>query len=193
MKLSAWAAQEGLHYQTAWRLWKTGKLPVPARQLATGTVLVDAPARPAERGVALYARVSSSDQEKDLEGQLGRLAVFAAANHLTVIATAAEVGSGLNGHRRGLMGLLRNPAVGIIVVEHRDRLMRFGAEYVEAALAADGRKLLVVDDTELKDDLVQDVIAVLTSMCARLYGRRSAKNRAARALASLQQDQAPAP
>jgi predicted site-specific integrase-resolvase len=193
VKLSAWAAQEGLHYQTAWRLWKTGKLPVPARQLATGTVLVDAPAQPAGRGVALYARVSSSDQKKDLEGQLGRLAVFAAANRLNVIATAAEVGSGLNGHRRGLMGLLRNPKVGIIVVEHRDRLMRFGAEYVEAALAADGRKLLVVDDTELKDDLVQDVIAVLTSMCARLYGRRSAKNRAARALASLQQDQSPAP
>ena len=193
MKLSAWAAQEGLHYQTAWRLWKTGKLPVPARQLATGTVLVDAPAQPAGRGVALYARVSSSDQKKDLEGQLGRLAVFAAANRLNVIATASEVGSGLNGHRRGLMGLLRNPKVGVIVVEHRDRLMRFGAEYVEAAMAADGRKLLVVDDTELKDDLVQDVIAVLTSMCARLYGRRSAKNRVARALASLQQDQSPAP
>ena len=97
MKLSAWATQEGLHYQTAWRLWKTGKLPVPARQLATGTVLVDAPAQPAGRGVALYARVSSSDQKKDLEGQLGRLAVYAAANGLNVIATAAEVGSGLNG------------------------------------------------------------------------------------------------
>ena len=193
MKLSAWATQEGLHYQTAWRLWKTGKLPVPARQLATGTVLVDAPAQPAGRGVALYARVSSSDQKKDLEGQLGRLAVYAAANGLNVIATAAEVGSGLNGHRRGLMGLLRNPKVGVIVVEHRDRLMRFGAEYVEAALAAGGRKLLVVDDTELKDDLVQDVIAVLTSMSARLYGRRSAKNRAARALESLQQDQSPEP
>jgi predicted site-specific integrase-resolvase len=138
VKLSAWAAQEGLHYQTAWRLWKTGKLPVPARQLATGTVLVDAPAQPAGRGVALYARVSSSDQKKDLEGQLGRLAVYAAANGLNVIATAAEVGSGLNGHRRGLMGLLRNPKVGVIVVEHRDRLMRFGAEYVEAALAGSG-------------------------------------------------------
>ncbi len=193
MKLSAWAAQEGLHYQTAWRLWKTGKLPVPARQLKTGTVLVDAPAHTAGRGVALYARVSSSDQKKDLEGQLGRLAVYAAANGLNVIATAAEVGSGLNGHRRGLMGLLRNPKVGVIVVEHRDRLIRFGAEYVEAALAADGRKLLVVDEAELKDDLVQDVIAVLTSMCARLYGRRSAKNRAARALASLQQDPSPSP
>jgi predicted site-specific integrase-resolvase len=71
--------------------------------------------------------------------------------------------------------------------------MRFGAEYLEAALAADGRKLLVVDEAERKDDLVQDVIAVLTSMCARLYGRRSAKNRAARALASLQQDPSPSP
>jgi len=84
------------------------------------------------------------------------------------------------------MRLLSEPKVRTIVVEHRDRLMRFGAEYVEAALAADGRKLLVVDASELKDDLVQDVIAVLISMCARLYGRRSASNRAKRALTALQ-------
>jgi putative resolvase len=69
--------------------------------------------------------------------------------------------------------------------------MRFGAEYVEAALAADGRKLLVVDASEFKDDLVQDVIAVLTSMCARLYGRRSASNRAKRALTALQGEEPP--
>jgi putative resolvase len=69
--------------------------------------------------------------------------------------------------------------------------MRFGAEYVEAALAADGRKLLVVDASELKDDLVQDMIAVLISMCARLYGRRSASNRAKRALTALQGEEPP--
>jgi putative resolvase len=88
------------------------------------------------------------------------------------------------------MRLLRDPKVLTVVVEHRDRLMRFGAEYVEATLMAQNRRLLVVDESELKDDLVQDMIAVLTSMCARLYGRRSAKNRAARAMACLQKDDA---
>ncbi len=184
MKLSVWAQRQGIGYQAAWRMFKNGKLPVPVKQFPTGTIIVDE--RPKESGVALYARVSSHDQKKDLDGQLGRLAVFAAQQRLTVVETAAEVGSGLNGHRQGLMRLLRDPRVRTIVVEHRDRLMRLGAEYVEAALAAEGRKLLVVDESELKDDLVQDVIAVLTSMCARLYGRRSANNRAKRALSAMQ-------
>lgn len=86
------------------------------------------------------------------------------------------------------MKLLTNPTIKTIVVEHRDRLMRFGAEYVESALAAQGRKLIVADESELKDDLVQDMIEVLTSFCARLYGRRSAKNKAKKALESIQNE-----
>ncbi len=99
----------------------------------------------------------------------------------------AEVGSGLNGHRHRLIQLLADPQVEAIVVEHRDRLMRFGAEYVEAALRATGRKLMVVEADEVKDDLVQDMIEVLTSFCARLYGRRSARNKAQKALHAIEQ------
>jgi|ERR1700677_2430321 putative resolvase len=185
MKLSVWAKREGITYQTAWRMFKAGRLPMSAKQYPTGTIIVDE--RPAEEGVALYARVSSHEQKKDLEAQLGRLAAVAALRRLKVVATVTEVGSGLNGHRRGLMRLLRDPNVRTVMVEHRDRLMRFGSEYVEAALAADKRRLLVVDERELKDDLVQDMIAVLTSMCARLYGRRSARNRAKRAWSLIQE------
>jgi putative resolvase len=75
-------------------------------------------------------------------------------------------------------------------VEHRDRLMRFGAEYVESALSAQGRKLVVIDPSELNNDLVEDMIAVLTSFCARLYGKRSAKNKAKKALQSIQAQEA---
>ena len=82
----------------------------------------------------------------------------------------------------------RPAAVQTIVVEHRDRLARFGSESIAAALAACGRKLVVVDETEMKDDLVQDMVVVLTWFCARLYGRRAAKNRAAKALAAAQAD-----
>ena len=74
-----------------------------------------------------------------------------------------------------------------IVVEHRDRFMRFGAEYVEAALAAQGRKLMVMESSEVKDDLVQDMMEVLTSFCARLYGRRSARNKAKKAVQAMEQ------
>ena len=65
--------------------------------------------------------------------------------------------------------------------------MRFGAEYVEAALAAQGRKLMVMESSEIKDDLVQDMIEVLTSFCARLYGRRSARNKARKAVQAMEQ------
>ena len=95
---------------------------------------------------------------------------------------SAEIGSGLNGQRQGLLAVLRSPEYGIVVALHRDRLARFGSEYIEAALAAMGRALIVVDPEEVKDDLVQDMIDVLTSMCARLYGRRSARHRAEKAL-----------
>ena len=80
------------------------------------------------------------------------------------------------------MKLRADPSGAIVAVEHRDRLMRVGAEYVEAALAAPRRRLVVVDPGETPDDLVHDMIEVLTSSCARLSGRRSARPRANRAV-----------
>lgn len=185
MKLSVWAKQNGLSYKGAYRMWKAGQLPAPVEQLPTGTILVHPPVAATGGGVALYARVSSADQKPDLERQVARLAVYAAEKSLRVTEIVKEVGSGLNGHRRGLMRLLRTPAVTTVVVEHRDRLMRFGFEYVEAALMAQGRNLVVVDTAEVTDDLVRDMTEVLTSMCARLYGRRAAAHRAKRALEAM--------
>jgi putative resolvase len=103
-----------------------------------------------------------------LEAQLGRLVRYTQNHRLVVVQVVAEVGSGGNGHRHKLIQLLADPQVAAMVVEQRDRLMRFGAEYVEAALRATGRKLMVVEADEAKDDLVQDMMEVLTSFCARL-------------------------
>lgn len=188
MKLSEWAKRQGITYKTAWRWFKAGALPVPYTQLPSGTILVHPPeAGPSGRAV-LYARVSSGDQKPDLERQLGRLTAFATGQGMAVVKSVSEVGSGLNGHRPKLMKLLADREVQVIVVEHRDRLARFGSEYIEATLTASGRKLVVVDTGEMKDDLVQDMIDVLTSFCARLYGRRSAKNRALKAMAATQEE-----
>ena len=184
MKLSVWAKQQGIAYKSAWRMWKLKQLPMPAEQLPTGTIIVHPPAfaSAVEEGVALYARVSSADQKSDLDRQLARLSEFAASQQLRVIEVVKEVGSGLNGHRRAMLKILKNPGVHTIVVEHRDRLMRFGIEYVEAALTAQGRKLLVIEPDDRKDDIVRDLHEVIVSLCARLYGKRSAKNRAKRAI-----------
>ena len=187
MRLSAWAKTQGVTYRTAWEWFKNGTMPVPARQLSTGTILVDVPETPIGRTV-VYARVSSHDQKANLDGQVARCVAFANGRGLAVSETITEVGSGVNGHRKKLLRLLGDSTVEHIVVEHRDRLIRFGAEYVEAALAGRGGKLLVVDESELKEDLVQDMISVLTSFCARLYGRRSAKHRAEKAIAVMAAD-----
>jgi len=97
-----------------------------------------------------------------------------------------EVGSGMTGRRPKLRRVLSDPTARTVVVEHRDRLARFGVEHLEAVLAAQGRRLVVVEEAETADDLVRDLVRdmveVLTSFCARLYGRRGARHRALRAV-----------
>lgn len=159
----------------------SGEVAAAGASAAVGTIVVDKP-RPVADGVALYARVSSSDQREDLDRQVGRLAAWATTQGFGVTATVAEVGSGLNGSRGKLKRLLADPTLGTVVVEHRERPARFGVEYVEAALAAQGRRLVVVEERVVDDDLVRDITEVLTSMCARLYGRRSAARRTKRSL-----------
>lgn len=138
--------------------------------------------------VVVYAGVSSADQEPDLDRQVARVTVWATGRRLAVDRVVTEVGSAFNGRREKFLSLLGDPAVSTIVVEHRDRFARFGAEYVEAALSAQGRRLLVVDPSGVDDDLVRDVTEVLTSLCARLYGRRAAANRVRRAVAAATGD-----
>src|SRR5258707_7642387 len=167
-------------------------MPVPARRLPSGTIMVEV-ADDAQQGqVVVYARVSSpdhrADQRADLDRQVARVTAWVTGQNMVVSRVVTEVGSALNGRRKKFLGLLRDPSVTTIVVEHRDRSARFGAEYVEAVLAAQGRLLLVVDPAEVDDDLVRDVTEILTSLCARLYGERAAANRAARAVAALGQD-----
>jgi putative resolvase len=182
VKLSEWARRNGVPYKTAWKWFRTGVLPDPAIQLKTGTILVRINEVPSEGIVALYARVSSHGQKADLERQQGRLVAWATERGLKVGKVVAEVGSGPNGRRSKLLALLRDPKVLTIVVEHRDRLARFGSDYIEATLRQAGRHLLVVEEGEANDDLVQDMVDLLTSFCARLDGKRSAKNRARKAM-----------
>jgi predicted site-specific integrase-resolvase len=187
VNLKEWADREGVAYVTARRWFAAGKLPVPARKVG-GLILVGEPSAPAASGITVvYARVSSPDQKPDLDRQVARVTAWATSQGLTVGRVVTETGPALNGHRRKFLALLRDPKVAVITVEHRDRFARFGAEYLEAALAAQGRRLLVADPSGVDDDLVRDVTEILASLCARLYGRRAAANRAERAVAALSQ------
>lgn len=133
---------------------------------------------------AVHARVSSADQKADLDAQVARVTAWATSNGYSVDQAVTEVGSALNGKRRKCLKLLSDPTVSTIIVEHRDRFARFGAEYVAGALDAGNRRVVRVDDAEVDDDLVRDMTELMTSLCARLYGRRSAAHRAAEAAPS---------
>lgn len=183
VKLSEWARRQGVSYQTAWRWVKNGTMPVPVRQAPSGTWLVDEGPAAAQGRVVAYCRVSSADRKPDLDRQAIRVVEGANRLGLAVSEVVKEIGSGLNGRRRKLHRVLSDPKVGVIVVERCDQLARFGVEHLEAALSASGRRLVVLEAEETTDDLVRDMTEVLTSMCARLYGQRAAKNRAARAVA----------
>jgi putative resolvase len=160
-------------------------------QTPTGRWMVEVDEEEPKKGAALYARVSSNNQKQDLDRQVARLARYAAENGFVVTKVISEVGSGLNGKRKGLIELMSDRSVETIIVEHRDRLARFGVTYIEAALAATERKIVIVEQGEVQEDLVQDMIDLMTCFSARLYDRRSAKNRAKRALKELGHHEAP--
>nr|WP_086155782.1 IS607 family transposase [Mycobacterium tuberculosis] len=130
------------------------------------------------------ARLSSADQKVDLDRQVVGVTAWATAEQIPVGKVVTEVGSALYGRRRTFLTLLGDPTVRRIVMKRRDRLGRFGFECVQAVLAADGRELVVVDSADVDDDVVGDITEILTSICARLYGKRAAGNRAARAVAA---------
>ena len=136
---------------------------------------------------AVYARVSSGDQRADLDRQVARVSTWATAQGHSIDRVVTEVGSGLNGKQRKFLALLADLSVTTIVVEHRDDFARFGSEYVALSLLANGRRLVLVDDVEIDDHLDCDMTEVLTSFCARLYGRRARAHRAATALAPAQE------
>jgi putative resolvase len=178
MKLSKYAKQQGISYKTAWRWYKAGQL--DAYQTPTGMVVVRDPkeVRPVTGRIALYARVSSLGQKEDLDRQVQRLKDYAAAKGYQVSKEVTEIASGLNDQRPKLEQLLADTSIGTIIVENRDRLTRFGSHYIETLLQAQGRHLEMIFPTDTGDELVDDFVAVITSMAARIYGRRQSKRRA---------------
>src|SRR5260370_21246071 len=178
MRLSQYAKKMSVSYKTAFRWWKAGRL--DAYQLETGTIIVRDPLPEAEQAkvIALYGRVSTQGQQADLDRQGERLKIYAASRGYQVTKIVQEIAYGMNDTRPKLLKLLTDPQIGKIVVEHRDRLTRFGFVYIEQLLEMQGRTVEVMFPTETKHDLVDDFMAVMTSMASRIYGRRHSKERA---------------
>jgi putative resolvase len=137
--------------------------------------------------VAIYARVSSAAHKGNLDSQAERLAAYCAARGYQVAKVVKEVGSGINDSRPKLLALLEDQAIGLIVVEHKDRLTRFGFRYLDTLLNTQGRAIEVVNQAENgTEDLLADLTAIVYSFCARLYGQRRAKRKTERLVAELE-------
>ena len=165
-------------------------MPASAERVGRRTILVNIEANSSPSvtgGVGLYAGVSSDDEKDDLVRQTGRLSEWAAKAGHRVVRIEPETASGMNGSRTKAQRLLADP-VTTVVVGHKGRLGRMNVELIESVLSVTGRRLVVLDDGEVDDDLVRDMVEVLTSFCVRRYGRRSAKNRARKALAAAAAD-----
>ncbi|MCD6428352.1 MAG: IS607 family transposase [Desulfurococcales archaeon] len=136
-----------------------------------------------ETRAIIYARVSSSDQRGDLERQIQYLTQYCSAKGYRVVDVLSDVASGLKTNRRGLMKLFNyviNRQVDIVVITYKDRLTRFGFEYLEYFFKQYGVRIEDVYGDEPKDahqELVEDLLAIVTSFAGKLYGRRSHKKR----------------
>ncbi len=187
MKLSAFAKKLGISWKTAFRMFRRGEIE-GAYQLPTGTIIVPEPKPTKAEYVVVYARESSADRKQCLETQAERCAAFCSAKGWAVAEIVKECASGLNDKRPKLQKILKDQKATKLVVEHKDRLTRFGFEYIKTLF--DG-EIIVINPAEDKDDLMHDFVSLVTCFCARLYGQRRTKRNTEKLIKSLQhEDQA---
>jgi predicted site-specific integrase-resolvase len=178
MKLSQYAKLKGVSYRTAWNWFKNDKIP-NAEQIHSGTIVVNSNIIiPTQNNVVIYARVSSYQQKEDLIRQIERLNAFAAANGFIVEKVIKEIASGMNDNRTILNKILLNPNFSTILVENKDGLTRFGFNYIQNLLSIQDRKIIVINESKsTDDDLLKDLISIITSFCCRIYGIRRGINK----------------
>jgi putative resolvase len=185
MKLSDYAKRIGVSYRTAWNHYKKGQIP-NAKMLPSGLIIVDDEMIKINERTAVYARVSSSENKTNLVSQSKRVQDFCAAKGWVVSVVVEECGSGLNDDRKKLRKLLQDKSITRMVVEHKDRLTRFGFNYIKELWH--GEIVIINEVVEDESDLMQDFVSLVTSFTARLYGRRRSKRQTEKLIAQLQHD-----
>lgn len=180
MKLSVWAKQEGISYRTAHRWFKNDMLPVDSYQTKTGSIFIKENIlnkENVEENVAIYCRVSSHNKKEDLNRQIERCKTFCLNRGLSINKIYKEVASGMNDNRKQLNKMLDNNH-SIIIVENKDRLTRFGFNYLKKLLFKLNTNIIVINnDEEDKNDLMKDLISIITSFTSRYYGLRRSQNK----------------
>ena len=188
MKLSDYAKQQGVRYETAWRWFRDGK--IQGRRIGAHTILIDEAVpgpSPIDQTTVVYTRVSSAENTSNLNSQAERLVAYCTVRGYRVSKVVKEIGSGVNDSRPKFLALLADPTIGRIVIEHKDRGTRFGFRYIETLLKTYGREIEVVNQAENNtEDLLADLTSIIYSFCARLYGQRRAKRQTEKIVQELE-------
>ena len=187
-KLSEYAKENCVTYRTAWNRFKKGKIK-NAVKTDTGRIIINETLGIDYSKIAIYCRVSSNENKPNLESQADRLTQYAIAKGYQIVYIVKEVGSGINDNRKKLLVLFDKDDWNTLVVEHKDRLTRFGFTYIETLLDKMYKRIEVVNIAENdKSDLVQDFISIITSFCARIYGLRRSKRKTEKLIKELKDD-----
>lgn len=183
-KISQYARKNNVTIRTVWGWIKNNK--IKTEKTITGGWLVIEDDENKYEKVAIYARVSSSENKINLEKQKERLLDYCAVKGYSIEMIVTEIGSGLNDNRPKLEKILLDKSITKIVVEHKDRLARFGLNYIEKLLLLDNRTIEYINPVnDNKEDLVQDFVSIITSFTARLYGQRRNKRKTIKLIEDL--------
>jgi putative resolvase len=183
IKLSKWAKSVGLTYRTANRHFKEGKIPHKTKVLPSGALLVcqEEVNSFVDRDCVIYCRVSSPNKREDLKRQIERCKDYAIRNGFNITKIYKEVASGMNDNRRELNKVFDDldSKDFTLIIENKDRLTRFGFNYIEKFIKSKNSKILIINKSDDdQQDLMKDLISIITSFCCRLYGLRRGANKA---------------
>lgn len=191
IKLSEYARQNGVTYKTAWNRFNANKIE-NAYKDSLGNVLIKIYKNHKFnlKDVAIYCRVSNHSAKDNLVRQSERLVDYSIKNGFNVVKVVNEIASGMNDNRPLLSKLLvdKDNSWGTLIVENKDRLTRFGFNYLKLFLEKEGKQLTVVNQTiDDNSDIVQDLISIIYSFSAKLYGKRNNKNRVEKIVSEVNQ------
>ncbi len=180
IKLKTYAINNDCCYRTAYNRFKKGT--IKGVQLDNGSILIeDETVKDSDKSqehtknVAIYSRVSSNDRKNQLNEQSIRLTNYAINNGFNIVKNIKEVASGMNDDRPLLNKILLDDNIDIIIVENKDRLTRFGFNYLKILLEKNNKEIIVVNKSNCDGsdtELMKDFVSLVTSFCGRIYGKR---------------------
>ena len=184
IKIEEYAKRMSIHPRTAYRRFHKGL--IDGIQDEHGSIRLKNPfkenyaEKPNTKRAILYARISNSQNKDNLDSQMDRLRQYATLSGYNVVKEVKEIGSGLNEDRKKLNALLSKDinTFDYIIVEHKDRLTRFGFNYIKMLLENFNKDIIIVNvEAFEKEDLIEDFISIITFFCARIYGNRRVKRK----------------